>query len=89
MELRFPFLGYVYPGSLSKMNHIHHFDLDLPDECYLILQAALMDNAWGIHPNFKKLRTYNYHLPKEKQLKAYEHYRSALQSIFYKRKFTY
>ena len=77
--------GWMFPGDVSSLSHIHDLDLDLPEECFFAFQPTMADSLWLLNPAFKKLRDYTLVNPGEEMLtKAYEHYKNTLKCIFYK-----
>ena len=79
------FTDCIVPGDISEFSIIHEVDLDLPEECLMILQATLLDIGWGVNSAFKKLTEYTMTNPGDEMLaKAYEFYKNALKCIYYK-----
>ena len=75
----------IFPGDVTKLRNMHEVEMDLPDECYFLLQAAMLDNGYAYVSAFKELRDYVYeHIPDEVLMEVYRYHKRALQCIFYK-----
>lgn len=75
---------HTYNVDGSKVDAVHVYELELQEECMLILMDHFMELPEIQYvKTMEKLRDFVYNPPKEHLKKAYEYYRQCLQCISY------